>query len=73
MNSLDSLRAEQDLEPVADPEAPPFRGGRMLLLRYELGRALLSGDNRVTLNLPLLHAIKRALCSYQQLIHSIRY
>ena len=40
MNSLDSLRAEQDLEPVADPEAPPFRGGRMLLLRYELGRAL---------------------------------
>ena len=40
VESLNSLGAEQTLDPVDDPEIPPFRGGRLLMLRYELGRAL---------------------------------
>ena len=40
VDSLDALAAEQALDPVADPEIPPFRGGNIMLLRYELGRAL---------------------------------
>ena len=40
VESLDELAAEQSLDPVDDPAVPPFRGGNLLLLRYELGRAL---------------------------------
>ena len=40
VDSLDALAAERSLDPVDDPAVPPFRGGNLLLLRYELGRAL---------------------------------
>lgn len=37
---LDELAAPVSLEPVSDPDCPPFRGGNILMLSYELGREL---------------------------------
>ena len=45
-DKLDRLAAPTQLEPVTDPDAPPFRGGRILVLSYELGHDL---EPRVTL------------------------
>lgn len=40
LERIDGLAAPRLLDPVDDPDIPPFRGGRMLVLSYELGRAL---------------------------------
>lgn len=40
LSDLDSLLPSPTLEPTADPDAPPFRGGRLLVLSYDLGRQL---------------------------------
>lgn len=38
--SLDQLRPDATLPPEADPDCPPFRGGRLMVLAYELGGIL---------------------------------
>ena len=40
VRTLDRLAPDPDLPPAADPDAPPFRGGRLILLDYELGGIL---------------------------------
>lgn len=37
---LDALAPPRTLDPIDDPDAPPFRGGRVLVLSYELGHRL---------------------------------
>ena len=39
-DALDRLRPAPTLAPEADPDCPPFRGGRLMVLAYELGRVL---------------------------------
>ena len=38
--TLDRLATDPDLPPATDPDVPPFRGGRLILLDYELGGIL---------------------------------
>ncbi|MED5507575.1 MAG: hypothetical protein VX684_07030, partial [Planctomycetota bacterium] len=37
VGTLDRLATDPDLQPATDPDVPPFRGGRLILLDYELG------------------------------------
>ena len=39
-DDLDQLRPAPTLTSEVDPDCPPFRGGRLMALSYELGRAL---------------------------------